>query len=440
MLVLKIVLCSKLALVSLLCIITAGCASSSKFVESQRQTVEIKWDERGIPHIFAQNNRDLFFGYGYAVASQRLFQLEMLARTTRGQVSQVLGSEYVDLDTFIRTNFDLASIARQYKSNTHKYKPLIAAYTAGINHYVASVLADKKRLPKEYQHFQFEPRKWQELDAVMLFVGTMLHRYSDFNSELDNLKLLKSLQVQHGDKVGMQIFNSSKWLRDKNSPTTVANREVGASIPSDNSSNNTVVKAPSTKRVLLNSSGKFASISSKDQNLGDFQSWQSHDFHPASNIWLSNSISESNITTALLNGPQFGWALPSHVYSVAMYGGDFQLQGNTLVGYPALLFGQNGSIAWGSTAGISDSTDIFIEQLSADGLSYKHKGQFKPLKRWRESIDVKGADSQIVWAQKSVHGMIVHSDLATNTAYAKGANLGRSRIKCSIHVVGARYC
>src|ERR1700679_1669566 len=76
-------------------------------------SVTIKRDHFGAAHIYADTVHELFYGYGYAAAEDRLFQLEMLKRTATGGVSEVLGSKYLDVDRTVLQGHDPASIQRQ---------------------------------------------------------------------------------------------------------------------------------------------------------------------------------------------------------------------------------------------------------------------------------------------------------------------------------------
>jgi len=58
-----------------------------------RHSVQIERDTWGIPHIYAENDADLFFGLGYAMAQDRLFQLDFLRRRGAGRLSEILGAE-----------------------------------------------------------------------------------------------------------------------------------------------------------------------------------------------------------------------------------------------------------------------------------------------------------------------------------------------------------
>src|SRR5262249_12885907 len=65
--------------------------------------IRIRRDEWGIPHVFAQNDTDLFFGFGYVTAEDRLFQLDYLRRRALGRLSEVLGPEGLELALRART-------------------------------------------------------------------------------------------------------------------------------------------------------------------------------------------------------------------------------------------------------------------------------------------------------------------------------------------------
>ena len=96
-------------------------------------SVRIARDEWGIPHIFAENDDDLFFGFGYATAQDRLFQLDYLRRRALGRLSEILGPEGLELDLIART-IGLGLIADQeWKSLPEDTRRLVVAFTNGIN-------------------------------------------------------------------------------------------------------------------------------------------------------------------------------------------------------------------------------------------------------------------------------------------------------------------
>ena len=60
--------------------------------EQSSSEIKIVRDEYGMPHIYANDTWHLFYGYGYVVAQDRLFQMEMARRSTQGTVAEVLGN------------------------------------------------------------------------------------------------------------------------------------------------------------------------------------------------------------------------------------------------------------------------------------------------------------------------------------------------------------
>src|SRR4051812_17096514 len=77
--------------------------TGSRELAGLRGTVQIARDARGVPHVSAGTDHDLFFGFGYAVAQDRLFQLEHIRRKAAGRLAEVLGPEAVESDRLFRT-------------------------------------------------------------------------------------------------------------------------------------------------------------------------------------------------------------------------------------------------------------------------------------------------------------------------------------------------
>ena len=65
--------------------------------------VSVRYDERGVPHIKAQNEADMYRTLGYVHAQDRLFQMEMVRRLARGELAAILGPELLDTDRLFRT-------------------------------------------------------------------------------------------------------------------------------------------------------------------------------------------------------------------------------------------------------------------------------------------------------------------------------------------------
>ncbi len=180
--------------------------------------------------------------------------------------------------------------------------------------------------------------------------------------------------------------------------------------------------APATRRVVLDGNGRFAGTTAQPGAAELLRQGyaSSPEFAPASNFWAVNHTRLHNRQGVLVNGPQFGWSLPSYVYGIGLHGGDFHVVGNTLLGMPALLFAHNNHLGWGSTAGLSDQVDVFIETLNPrNPEQYLHRGAWRDFDSWTERIEVRGGATRTVTARRSVHGMVMKHDLATGVAYSR---------------------
>lgn len=397
-----------------------ACSSVALILSSQvtlsASTVEILRDQYGTPHVYAEDNYGVYYGYGYAVAEDRLYQMEMLKRTVEGKVAEVLGEKFLSLDSHIRTSYDHRAISQQLDSLAPGDRDVLRAYADGFNQRIKEVLKDPKQLmPKEFLDNDFMPQLWRDYDVAMLFAGSIAHRYSDFNSELDNLDLLRSLEGKQGKAKAWDIFNASKWLLDKNSPTTVPRSkqvlDLALPKPSYLDALNSVSK---TERVAVSSQGGFMGVTSDPEVEDKFEQLIaengygfSPEFSPASNFWAVGNERSEGAKGILVNGPQFGWGLPSYVYGIGLHGGDFEVVGNTLLALPGLLFAHNNQVSWGSTAGLSDQVDVYVEKLNPkNSEQYWHAGHYKNYEQWSETIKVKNANDVVVTARRGVHGMV----------------------------------
>ena len=67
------------------------------------EEVNVFFDERGMPHIYAGTEKDLYFAVGYLSARERLWQMDLIRRATRGRLSEIFGEDYVNTDVFLRS-------------------------------------------------------------------------------------------------------------------------------------------------------------------------------------------------------------------------------------------------------------------------------------------------------------------------------------------------
>ncbi|MEY5098048.1 MAG: hypothetical protein RJA36_767 [Pseudomonadota bacterium] len=397
--------------------------------------VRILRDAHGMPHVYASTTSDLFYGYGYAVAQDRLFQMEMARRSTQGKVAAVLGEKFVAFDRSIRGNFSPERIQAQLDALPRAERDILGGYAAGMNAWIAQVRREPAKLmPKQFTELGFEPADWTAYDVAMIFVGTMANRFSDMNGEIDNLALLTALDERHGRDTAWQIFNQLKWQVDPKAPTTVAPEEGSyqhTPVPAERSLAYALPRydgtPPMLERLALDPADRSLLDATPQGNrsalLAQIEATGvqgSAGFPTTSNMWIVGRDKARGAKSILVNGPQFGWFAPAYTYGIGLHGAGFDIVGNTPFAYPCILFGHNGRISWGSTAGVGDGVDIFAEKLDpADSTRYWHDGQWKRMEKRSETIEIKGSAPVTLDVYRTVHGLVTKVDAKNGVAYAK---------------------
>ena len=364
--------------------------------------VIIKRDTYGVPHIYAHKVYGLYFGFGYAIAQDRLFQLEMIRRSTQGRIAEVLGEDHVSFDVGIRTGFNPDSIKAQIENLDKKDRDILEGYAAGINAYLEEIQAAPNLLmPKQFNDFGFEPESWSAYDVAMIYVGTMINRFGDLNSELNNLYILQTLIGMHGEETAWEIFDQLiPTITLKGAPTT---------IPASEWNSGTAAKKTKNGVMLANLKVSQDNSLSNENKLAAF-----------SNCILIGKDKADGAKAILVAGPQFGYFNPSYVYSVGLHGAGFDVAGNTPFGYPVIMFGHNKHIAWGSTYGAGDHIDIYVETLNpSNPYEYFFQGEFRPMQKRTELIKVKDGENVLLDVYRTIHGPVIEFNLEEGIAYSK---------------------
>src|SRR5213078_533018 len=200
-----------------------------------RDRVTVRRDERGIPYVEAANDQDLYFAQGYVTASDRLWQMDLLRRTVRGELSEIFGNPVLGQDKTHRV-FGFAGILDE--AVTHVPANLSVAtkaYADGVNAFIDS--RTDQNLPPEFLILQYKPRHWTPADS--LAVGKLLAEYLSASWQLDIMRAsLASLPKEKRDAllperspldvlvVGQDQApkRSAGILPASSSPTTVVDR------------------------------------------------------------------------------------------------------------------------------------------------------------------------------------------------------------------------
>ncbi len=140
----------------------------SAFIPGLVDEVEVQYDFRGVPHIWASSREDAVRALGFVVARDRLFQLEVQSRAPEGTLTELAGSAALDLDREQRRLGMGWSAQREMRqldpqSSTSR---LLRAFADGVNAWIGAM--GPGDLPFEYHLLGRTPRRWEALHNILL--------------------------------------------------------------------------------------------------------------------------------------------------------------------------------------------------------------------------------------------------------------------------------
>lgn len=336
------------------------------------EPVKVLYDERRVPHVFAQNNRDLYFTQGYITARDRLWQMEFQTMAAAGRLAEVLGASALGRDRYQR-RVGLVYGAR----NTLKEimaepetRLSVSAYTDGVNEYISSLRA--RDYPIEYKLLGYAPEPWTPLKCAIL-IKSMAWILRGGNAELRMTNTL--------DRFGEEV------VRDLFSHSSGADTIIPRATPWD-----------FEPRKVIRPDTRFIRGSIGAENGSGV----------GSNNWAVSGSRTASGYPILANDPHLGLSLPSLWYEIQLAGPTVNVYGVSLPGGPGVVIGFNRHIAWGFTNAGTDVTDWFKITFKDDTLQeYLHGGRWRPVETVVEEFSVRGGDTLRDTVRYTHHGPVV---------------------------------
>lgn len=325
--------------------------------------VRIERDPLGIPHVHADNEPDLFFGFGFATAQDRLFQLDYLRRKARGRLAEILGPEALDSDLLHRT-IGLAHIAeKEWTTLPGAVRSLLSAYTAGIN---ALMEASRDCLPIEYDLLGCEPEPWRETDSLA-------------------------------------IMGEFRWYLTGRFPI-IAIAELVKRAVGDGPHYREFVQAEIDGESIVQA-GEYPKA--QGQPSSGFDS-SSGDAGPGSNNWVLDGYRTDTGKPLVANDPHLPYYAVSTWHEVRLHGGGFNVAGVALAGMPAVMIGRNERVAFGITNNICSQRDLYQEKTDPGQPGcFLFDGKWEPAQLRAETIQVRGGEAVKKTIRSSRNGPIV---------------------------------
>ena len=332
-------------------------------------TVEVYFDDYGVPSVFASNDSDMFKAAGYIGARDRLFQMSFMKYAYKGQLSLVLNDSLFAEDTFLRT-LGFEKIAKEtlekVPSSTLQH---LEDTCFGINTYVQSL--SPQDYPLEFKLIGVEKLPiFEPLDIVALSTMMAWELQGGWDSELFFGAINEQLGSDYLNEI-LPFYNDSF--------ITIASNDV-----------------------LLKSYQDFASDTKKIREIlkTDRDGY-------GSNAWVVSGSKTDTGFPLLANDPHLSYGQPPWWYEIRLKSDNYNFGGYGLYGFPLPVIGHNDHIGWGFTNVMTDDMDFYVETLNEDKTQYMLDGIWKDLKIEQETISLKSGDKKTIIIRSTHRGPIV---------------------------------
>jgi penicillin amidase len=322
--------------------------------------VEIIRDRAGMPHIYAESTGDVYFALGFAMAQDRLWQMDRLRRRALGRQAEILGPDYVLSDLLHRAVGIPQTAEREVESTDPATRQILERFVAGINRHIEACGND---LPIEFSLLQYAPEPFTVRDSIAILRG----EWWSLNGRLYTLAIGEAARLL------------PEHLRAAYLAPEAAEQRIlppGVAYPA---------LEPPADGAMGMSDGS------------------------GSNNWAIAGSHTASGHALLCSDPHQPFWLPSSWYEYAVHGPEENAAGAGHPGVPGLLFGANGSIAWGITNNMTSTRDLYREQVHpTDPHLYKDGDTWRAFDERIEEIHVRGQASVRHVQQATVRGPIVN--------------------------------
>jgi penicillin amidase len=334
--------------------------------------VDVYMDDRLVPHIYADNDKDAYFVQGYLHAKYRLWQMDFQTRVASGRLSEIAGADKLSIDRFFR-RLGMVYGAEQTEAYINEHNPVmketIEAYSAGVNAYLKQLSPED--LPFEYKLMNYAPEEWtpKKTFLFLMFMSYDLTGHSAFDDlQLTNTRdylgydLFNTLYTNQQDSLDPIIPKGTLFAK----PSITPLQPIGSDIA--------YLKKQNTN---LNASTISNSPEAPDKNNG-------------SNNWAVSGSKTSSGRPILCSDPHLGLNLPSLWYEVQITTPTHSTYGASFPGSPAVIIGFNDSLAWGVTNAGRDVLDYYeLKFKDSTQKEYWFNGNWQATTNRQEIIKVK---------------------------------------------------
>lgn len=341
------------------------------------ENVTVYYDAQMIPHVFAENEHDLYKAQGYLTAKHRLWQMEFQTYAAAGRLSEILGERALNYDRAERRRGmgygAEQSIAYMAKNNpaTLQY---VQDYADGVNAYINQLTPAE--YPVEYKLLDYQPEQWSPKKTALLLMY-MTKMLAGRDNDLEYTNMLALVGKENFDLLFPDFF-------DRTDP--VIPKETDWSF----------IDTPQTQKI-------------KSAHLSDHIAKTLEKPHPdnGSNNWAVSGAKSVSGNPILANDPHLGLNLPCIWFVMQLSTPAHNAFGATIPGALGIISGFNQHIAWGETNATRDVTDWYKISFNENRTHYKFDGNWREVTQRIENIKIKGKTTVQDTVLYTHHGPVV---------------------------------
>ncbi|MEA3273989.1 MAG: penicillin acylase family protein [Pseudomonadota bacterium] len=366
---------------------TLPALSGSLHLAGLTDHVVVEREPSGVVHIRARNDRDLFFAQGVVHAQDRLWQMEFQRRIGAGRLAEVLGSDAVGKDRYLRTWGFYRAAEAAYEHISPEARAVVDAYAEGINAYVAS----DPPLPPEFRLLRVKPEPWSGPD-VLVWSKLMAYNLADNRrSELRRYRLLARGLSPERIATLMPLYPGEE-LRAQAGLPTPGNRFSSQSV---------ALGFP-----LSGTAEDPGAFSRQAEALLALDATNRQHLPRASNNWVVHGSRSESGLPLLANDVHLGMQIPSTWHLMHLKSPGFDVIGASLPGLPVVIIGRNRDIAWGVTNLAADVEDLYVLTGRGDD-GYVYKGETRAFETREETILVNDGAPVTIRVRETVYGPVI---------------------------------
>lgn len=338
--------------------------------------VTVHYDAELIPHVFAQNELDLYKAQGYLTAKHRLWQMEFQTFAAAGRLSEIIGEAALNYDRQERRRGMVYGAEQTVKkmSEDKEIMGFVEAYADGFNSYIEQL--DPKDYPVEYKLLDYKPEEWTPKKTALLLMY-MTKMLAGGDSDLEYTNALRLFGKERFDLLFPDFFDITDPVIPKETDWSFIDEPQ--------------TPMPESKFVL---DSIAETIDKPDPNYG-------------SNNWAVSGSKSYSGHPILANDPHLGLNLPSIWFVMQLSTPNHNAFGATLPGALGVISGFNQHIAWGETNATRDVIDWYKIEFNADRTKYKFDEQWKDVSVRVEDIKIKGKPTYKDSVLYTHHGPVV---------------------------------